>query len=113
MKIFTPCKGKTACRDDGENCLVCGRGLQEIEDTRRLIDALAELGLPMNTKTPVISLPMWPTRWRRKSGIGEGDKGNTVTTNPFCKLGPHALTSATMFLNTSGSSYRRPETGFQ
>ena len=45
MKAFTPCKGKTACRDDGENCLVCGRGLQEIEDTRRLIDALAELAI--------------------------------------------------------------------
>lgn len=45
MKQFTPCKGKTACRDDGEKCLVCGRGLMEIEDTRKLIDALAELVL--------------------------------------------------------------------
>jgi hypothetical protein len=45
MRQFTPCKGKTACRDDGEKCLVCGRGLQEIEDTRRLIDALAELAI--------------------------------------------------------------------
>jgi hypothetical protein len=45
MKAFTPCKGKTACRDDGENCLVCGRGLEEIEETRRLIDALAELAI--------------------------------------------------------------------
>lgn len=45
MKTFTPCKGKTACRDDGETCLVCGRGLQEIEDTRHLIDALAELAI--------------------------------------------------------------------
>ncbi len=45
MKTFTPCKGKTACRDDGEKCLVCGRGLAEIEETRRLIDALAELAI--------------------------------------------------------------------
>lgn len=45
MKPFTPCKGKTACRDDGENCLMCGRSLQEIEDTRKLIDALAELAI--------------------------------------------------------------------
>jgi hypothetical protein len=45
MKAFTPCQGKTACRDDGENCLVCGRGLQEIEETRCLIDALAELAI--------------------------------------------------------------------
>jgi hypothetical protein len=45
MKTFSPCKGKTTCRDDGENCLVCGRGLVEIEQARRLIDALAELAL--------------------------------------------------------------------
>ena len=43
MKAFTPCRGKTACRDDGNVCLTCGRGLQEIEATRRLIDDLAEL----------------------------------------------------------------------
>jgi hypothetical protein len=40
---FTPCKGKTACRDDGERCLVCGRSLEEIIQTRQLIDALADL----------------------------------------------------------------------
>jgi hypothetical protein len=45
MKTFTPCKGKIACRDDGENCMVCGRCLQEIVETRRLIDGLAELAM--------------------------------------------------------------------
>jgi hypothetical protein len=39
---FSPCKGKTACRDDGSECLTCGRSFTEIEQTRRLIDALAE-----------------------------------------------------------------------
>ncbi len=43
MTLFTPCKGKTACRDDGEKCLVCGRSLEEIIQTRQLIDALADL----------------------------------------------------------------------
>lgn len=42
MSTFNPCKGKTACRDDGEKCLTCGRGFAEIEQTRKLIDALAE-----------------------------------------------------------------------
>ena len=42
MSRFTPCKGKTACRDDGERCLTCGRSFGEIEQTRKLIDALAE-----------------------------------------------------------------------
>ncbi len=43
MSLFTPCKGKTACRDDGETCLVCGRSFAEITRTRQLIDALADL----------------------------------------------------------------------
>jgi hypothetical protein len=43
MSVFTPCKGKTACRDDGERCLTCGRSFGEIARTRELIDALAEL----------------------------------------------------------------------
>ena len=42
MSTFSPCKGKTACRDDGEKCLTCGRSFAEIEQTRNLIDALAE-----------------------------------------------------------------------
>ena len=45
MPLFKPCAGKTACRDDNVTCLVCGRGLQAIEETRRLIDGLAELAL--------------------------------------------------------------------
>lgn len=45
MSQFKPCAGKTACRDDNVNCLVCGRSLAAIEATRRLIDALAELAL--------------------------------------------------------------------
>jgi len=45
MPQFKPCAGKTACRDDNVNCLVCGRGLEAIEETRRLIDGLAELAL--------------------------------------------------------------------
>lgn len=45
MKRFKPCQGKTACRDDGVQCLTCGRGFAEIEQTRALVDALAELAI--------------------------------------------------------------------
>lgn len=45
MKTFTPCQGKTACRDDGRRCLTCGRDFPEIQQTRDLIDALAELAI--------------------------------------------------------------------
>ena len=40
---FTPCKGKTACRDDGEACLTCGRSFAEIARLRELVDGLADL----------------------------------------------------------------------
>jgi hypothetical protein len=45
MTDFTPCRGKTACRDDDVTCLTCGRGLDEIARTRDLIDALAALAI--------------------------------------------------------------------
>lgn len=41
MSTFTPCKGKTACRDDGERCLTCGRPLEEITQTRALLEETA------------------------------------------------------------------------
>lgn len=45
MSLFTPCKGKTAYRDDGERCLTCERSFAEIEQTRALIDALADFAI--------------------------------------------------------------------
>ncbi len=48
MKTFKPCQGKTACRDDGLQCLTCGRSFPEIEQTRALVDALAELAMAHN-----------------------------------------------------------------
>jgi hypothetical protein len=45
MTQFRPCAGKTACRDDNVSCLTCGRSLAAIEETRRLIEALAEFVL--------------------------------------------------------------------
>jgi hypothetical protein len=45
MPVFKPCQGQTACHDDGATCLTCGRSLAEIEHTRSLIDALADLAV--------------------------------------------------------------------
>lgn len=42
---FVPCQGKTACRDDGERCLSCGRSLQEIAQLREQLDNLASLAI--------------------------------------------------------------------
>jgi predicted Fe-S protein YdhL (DUF1289 family) len=45
MSDFTPCKGLATCRDDGQSCLTCGRGLDEIARLRDLIDGLADLAV--------------------------------------------------------------------
>ena len=48
MARFTPCQGKTACRDDGVRCLTCGRELLEVERLRVLMDQLATLAIEYN-----------------------------------------------------------------
>ena len=45
MIDFKPCQGKTACRDDGERCLTCGRSLDEIAELRELLKSLTELAI--------------------------------------------------------------------
>ena len=45
MARFEPCRGKDACRDDGERCLSCGRQLTEIARLRAALDALAALAM--------------------------------------------------------------------
>lgn len=42
---FTPCQGKTACRDNGERCLTCNRSMDEIVRLRQLLDGLSTLAL--------------------------------------------------------------------
>ena len=74
MKPFTPCKGKTACLDDGTTCLTCGRSLNEIEETRRIIDALAELAIGQEYENVgeftayVVSKVESKVNYRRKTG---------------------------------------------
>jgi hypothetical protein len=46
-KMFVPCQGKTACRENNIQCLTCGRSLDEIYTTRSLIDALASFAHTM------------------------------------------------------------------
>lgn len=42
MRQFNPCKGKDACRDDGERCLTCGRKLTEVARTVYLMNELSD-----------------------------------------------------------------------
>ncbi len=41
MARFTPCIGRTACRDDGVRCLACNRSLSEIAKTREVVERVA------------------------------------------------------------------------
>lgn len=45
MAKFTPCQGKTACRDDGKCCLICGRSLDEITWLRDLLGQITDIAI--------------------------------------------------------------------
>jgi len=45
---FTACKGKTLCIEDTAGCRGCGRTLDEIHTTRRLVDELANFIVDMD-----------------------------------------------------------------
>lgn len=42
---FKPCAGKNVCIENETHCLSCGRKLETIAKTRKLIEALANLAL--------------------------------------------------------------------
>ena len=43
--VFKPCARKNVCIENKTHCLSCGRKLETIEKTRKLIGALANLAL--------------------------------------------------------------------
>lgn len=45
MQIFRPCAGKKVCTENETHCLACGRKLETITRTRKLVDELVELAL--------------------------------------------------------------------
>ena len=44
-KVFKPCAGKNVCMENKTHCLACGRKLETIAKTRKLIDELAKFAL--------------------------------------------------------------------
>ena len=40
-RLFNSCKGKTLCSENEAECRTCGRSLEEIYTTRRIIDEFA------------------------------------------------------------------------
>lgn len=52
MPHFTPCIGRTACREDEVRCLACGRTLQEIAAARTVTDSVTTFLQQMNYDNP-------------------------------------------------------------
>lgn len=52
MALFTPCLGRTACREDELRCLACGRTLQEIAATHTLVESVTAFLQQMNYDNP-------------------------------------------------------------
>jgi len=46
-KIFKRCLGKTACQEDDVQCRTCGRSLDEIYNTRTLVDDMVKFATQM------------------------------------------------------------------
>lgn len=52
MARFTPCIGRSACRDDGVRCLACNRSLAEIAMAREAIETVTAFLEEMNYENP-------------------------------------------------------------
>ncbi|HEY0722165.1 MAG TPA: hypothetical protein VGE50_13030 [Gammaproteobacteria bacterium] len=52
MARFTPCFGRTVCRDDGVRCLACNRSLAEIARTGEVVEAVTRLLEELNYENP-------------------------------------------------------------
>lgn len=52
MARFSPCIGRTACRDDGVRCLACNRSLEEIAKTRDVMDSVTAFLEEMKYENP-------------------------------------------------------------
>ena len=42
---FSPCRGKTGCRETADGCTTCGRSRQEIDRLRELMGQLADFAV--------------------------------------------------------------------
>lgn len=52
MARFSPCIGRTACRDDGVRCMTCNRSLEEIAKTRDVMDSVTAFLEEMKYENP-------------------------------------------------------------
>jgi len=44
---FSPCRGGNSCTEGGTQCQGCGRSHEEIAETRKLVDAVAQFAVKM------------------------------------------------------------------
>ncbi len=77
-KIFVRCMGKTACQETEGFCKTCGRSLDEIYNTRSLIDNLVNFTQKMGYENTDAFFEYVAAKAARKSNyLRESDK--TVT----------------------------------
>ncbi len=49
---FVRCKGKQYCQEDETGCRTCGRNREEMDATRNLIGAIADLAISQGYENP-------------------------------------------------------------
>lgn len=73
MARFTPCIGRTACRDDGVRCLACHRSLAEIARTRDVMNAITAFLEEMDYENPEQFLDYLSAKVVKKLKARHGD----------------------------------------
>lgn len=66
MARFTPCIGRTACRDDGERCLACNRSLTEIARLRDVVESVTQFLAEMSYDNPEECLDYLSSKVKKK-----------------------------------------------
>lgn len=75
-RTFKPCQGKTACREDDQQCRTCGRSLEEIYATRALIEELARFTQKMQYQNSDVFFDYVMTRAAKKINYMSSPAGN-------------------------------------
>ena len=78
-KMFIRCMGKTACQEDETHCRTCGRTIEEIYETRALVDGLVNFAKEMGYQNADMFFEYVADKTAKKANHLEHQAGNQST----------------------------------
>lgn len=85
-RTFNGCVGKTPCKEDDTECRACGRSLDEIYTTRRLIDGLANFIVDMGYQN-INDFMIYMVSKVSKKDVHLTNKKQQAVSNGFHRMG--------------------------